>query len=63
MKTFTAQYSRTDYGTIWFEAETQEQAQGLMEDVYSLNLEMEDLPGYQGKGRDEFELYHLEEVN
>jgi hypothetical protein len=63
MKTFTAQYSRTDYGTIWFEAETKEQAQELMEDVYSLNLEMEDLPGYQGKGRDVFELDHLEEVN
>jgi hypothetical protein len=63
MKTFTAQYSRTDYGTIWFEAETKEQAEELLHKVYNLDLEMEELPKYQGKGKDVFDLDHLEEVN
>ncbi len=63
MKTFTTQYSRTNYGSIWFEAETKEQAEELLHKVYNLDLEIEELPGYQGYGKDTLDIDPLEEVN
>jgi hypothetical protein len=66
MATFTAQHSREVCTTIWFEAETEEQAQELLNEVCAEELDVHSLPGFQrdaGKNSGVFELDHLEKVN
>jgi hypothetical protein len=64
MRTYTAQFSNGEYGTLWFDAETKEEAQELLQKVRDLDLLFEHLPNLFTKTKgDEFEIDGLEEVN
>jgi hypothetical protein len=64
MKTFTAQFSTGEYGTLWFDAETKEEAQELLQKVLDLDLLMEHLPNLFTKTKgDELEIDGLEEID
>jgi hypothetical protein len=66
MATFIAYYSTGDYGKVWFDADSLEEARDLIDQVLDGNtfMNMEDLPnvGIKLKGN-ELEIDGLVEVN
>lgn len=62
MATFVGWYSIEQSGKIWVDADSQEEAEALMEKVTSGEIEMESLPGLQTKTNNyDFDFGELEE--
>lgn len=64
MPRYMTWYSTGEYGKLWFDAESEEDAQNLLEQVRSGELAFEDLPAMNSKikGGDGFEFDNLEEI-
>lgn len=65
MPTYMAYYQTGDYGKLWFEAESLEKAQDLLEEVsYGERMSLDDLPKLKTKVQgDELSFQGLVEVD
>lgn len=65
MARFMTWYSTGEYGKLYFEADTPEQAQELLEQVQQGELDITELPNHyiKIKGGDGFEFENLEEID
>lgn len=65
MPTYMAYYQTGDYGKLWFEAESLEKAQDLLEEVsYGERMSLDDLPKLKTKVQgDELSFQGLVEVS
>jgi NAD kinase len=64
MTTYLTWYSTGEYGKLWFDADSEEQAEELLEQVRNGELTIEELPNYEMsvKGGDGFEFDLLREL-
>jgi hypothetical protein len=61
MPTYKAHYSTGDYGVMWFEADSLEHGQELLDAVTNGEMDIEDLPevGIKSKASEEIEIYGI----
>lgn len=63
MPTYSAWYSTGEYGKLWFEADSLEQAQEFLDDVQMGNIDFSALPKLETKIKgEELEIDGLEEL-